>query len=112
MPDDTETEKKKKIKGKHYHITLGEDLEVKDYFPSSSATLSFTKISDIFSEKNYGPVEARELLEDDYITKADLDLYVELEYLEKLPNNIYILTDKGRKALKWNREFKKKWSEE
>ncbi|MCD4698453.1 MAG: hypothetical protein K8S16_19680 [Bacteroidales bacterium] len=115
MPDDSGIKKKKK-KNDKFPIEITDRSGVRyNYTPPSSATAIFIKISDKFVENQYMPL-VEEQLTDDYITKMDLDLYVKLNYLVRTAVSseidAYMLTDKGRNALEWNREFRKKWQKE
>jgi hypothetical protein len=115
MPDNSEIEKKKKKKEGidtipiDYTDRSGQRFT---YTPPSSATATFIKISEKIEGRNFMPLTEEELT-DDYITREDLDLYVKLGYLVKSAVSpeidAYWLTDKGRNALEWNREFKKRW---
>ena len=115
MPDDSEIKKKKK-KNDTFPIEITDRSGVRyNYAPPSSATATFIKISDKFVKNQYMPL-VEDQLTDDYVTKADLDLYVKLSYLVRTAVSpeidAYILTDLGRNALEWNREFRKKWQRE
>lgn len=114
LSDNSEIEKKKKkkvIESDFLIESTTTDGETYSYPPPSSATDTFTRIADNYAKNPLAELSVDDLT-DYYITEKDLDLYVELGYLEKPSDNIYKLTKKGWEALRWNREFKKKWKRE
>lgn len=116
--DDSAIKKKKKDKDEKidtYPIEITDRSGATHTFTSgSSGTAIFTGIADQYEDKPYATILETNFLADGYLTKEDLELYVELGYLKRITVtsgevDAYVLTDKGRKALEWNREFKKKW---
>lgn len=96
-----------------YPLEITDRSGIKHIFTSgSSATAIFTSISDKFDKNPYASIREKKLI-DDFVTPKDLEIYVNLGYLKRTivsPKfDEYSLTDLGRKAWEWNREFKKKW---